>query len=65
MVRALDQAYRDSFMCPDEPEPIFICVECGFGIFDGESCFTDINDNKYCMNCRTNLTTTVDKEDYR
>lgn len=37
--------------CPNfEPEPVYLCDECGDGIYDGEPYYS-IDDKHYCEGC--------------
>ncbi len=45
--------------CPNAPDPVgvYTCVECGYGIFEGEKYFDSIK-GPVCENCLDDMTTT-------
>lgn len=47
-----------SSRCPnaDEEKPIYVCDECGYGIFEGDK-FFDSPDGYICKDCLENMTT--------
>lgn len=49
--------YPCSSGCPNapEPEPIYVCDRCGYGIFEGEK-FFDSPDGYICEDCIKEMT---------